>query len=49
MTGEEMVGPNDRLSGHEFEQTPGIPHCGWILYHMSHQGSESRSPARLSG
>ena len=18
---------------------PGFPHCGWILYHLSHQGS----------
>ena len=28
MTKEEMVGPHDRLSGREFEQTPGILHCG---------------------
>ena len=31
--------PFSRVSSRPRDQTPGLPHCRWILYHLSHQGS----------
>ena len=35
------VGSHSLLQGIFLTQglNPGLPHCGWILYHLSHQGS----------
>ena len=36
---EQVAMPSFRGSSQPRDRTLGLPHCRWILYHLSHQGS----------
>ena len=36
---EWVAMPSSRRFSQPRESNPGLPHCWWILYHLSHQGS----------
>ena len=39
---ERLAIPFSRGSSRHKDQTPGLLHCSWILYHLSHQRSSSQ-------